>query len=719
LNRRDREVGVKQLATADVIVRADRDPAMIVRCVASILENSGPILDRLIVVDDRRSELEIAEQLTRSRINDPRVQVLPSSTELGLVASWNYGLAARKADAVLLATDCAVGRDWLGELAAVAHSDERTSGVSPLTDGCKAFSLIEIDRGVPFEMASPARVRQACAGLPRWTLAPTLCGSCVYLRGDVLDAVGLFESGLTSGVAAIDDWVMRAQDLGFTAKRANRVYVQRADLVALHAHSMNVADQTESVVDPRHKHLQQQVEEFHGTLDGQLALHAVRIETTGKLRIGYDIRHLGQELVGTRTYAVSLGKALAELPGIELTLLVRHPDQARGLKGRVVVQEQWRDDVAVIHKPSQVIDVSELGLLFKSSAHVVLTYQDLIGYRIRAVFPIDEGFERYRTTSALTLQAVQRVLAYSQSAAGEITAEFGIPPEEIAVVPLGVDAEWFGKQDECDLSVSRRLRLPRSYFFSLATDYPHKNLPNLLDAYALLRRRWPDQDPPGLVLAGYTSGARTDFYPGLESEALARGLSFLGPVSSGQLRVLYRHALALVFPSLYEGFGLPPLEAMACGTPVIAMPVSSVPEVGGDCVLYPEGLSTRDLAHAMESLAADAKLREELRAAGLRRVQEFRWEKTARATLEAYRAAALQPSERSLRMRRLLQDAIILWSGSDSSSLWLGESDSGAAQRRTQSIGIRRAWRALNVALSARLRRELKRFHIPARRKTA
>ena len=130
----------------------------------------------------------------------------------------------------------------------------------------------------------------------------------------------------------------------------------------------------------------------------------------------------------------------AKIPEIELTLLVREPAQADGLKGRVVTPDQWQDDVEVIHKPAQVIAPRELKLLFESSAHVVITYQDLIGYQIPSVFPTDLQHDHYRGTSSLSMQAVQRVIAYSESAGQEITAEFGIPAEEVCVVPLGVDA---------------------------------------------------------------------------------------------------------------------------------------------------------------------------------------------------------------------------------------------------------------------------------------
>jgi hypothetical protein len=212
-----------------------------------------------------------------------------------------------------------------------------------------------------------------------------------------------------------------------------------------------------------------------------------------------------------------------------------------------------------------------------------------------------------------------------------------------------------------------------------------------------------------LVLAGYRSGGRQGIYAELVSKPLSKGLVFLGPVSRDQLRVLYQRAIALVFPSLYEGFGLPPLEAMAAGTPVIAMPISAVPEVAGDCVLYPDGLAPDDLARSMELIATSESLHACLRSQGLLRAQNFQWAHSARATIDVYRSTIRRPSERSLQMRRLLRDAIFRWAANPvhfhgnslpESIVWIDE----------HSIGIKNAWKALNSAISARLKRELKRL---------
>jgi glycosyltransferase involved in cell wall biosynthesis len=705
------EVGMSQEPRADVILAADSDPTQLEGRLQAMLAHSGRALRKLIVINDEPARSEMSAMLERLAQTDPRVDILDRTSTSGRVGSFNCGLAERAGDAVVLSSDCIVGDGWLAALATVAHAEQRTACAFPLMTGTGAGS-VPVKCGAMNSSVSAAIVGTACTGLPSWTASPNVAGPCAYLRGDVVDAVGLFDDRCASLELALRDWVRRASFLGFGAARANHSYVHfsSSDDAVSHEHSPTALHCPD--VEPA-------LDRFNQTLDGQLAAHAVRVQSTGKIRVAFDIRHLPREQVGTRTYAVGLGQALGALDDIELTLLVREPAQAAGLKGRVVTADEWSDDVEVIHKPAQVVVPAELKLLFESSAHVVITYQDLIGYQIPSVFPTDFQHERYVGTSSLSLQAVQRVIAYSQSAGHEITAAFGIPAEEIGVVALGVEAGWFAQREPGDHAILQKLGLPTRFFFSIATDFPHKNLPNLLEAYATLRRRWRNGEPPGLVLAGHTSSARTDFYPTLESSALPDGVTTLGPVTREQLRVLYQRAMALVFPSLYEGFGLPPLEAMAAGTPVIAMPISAVPEVGGDAVLYADGLSVPALARAMESIATDEGLRTELRDRGQKRVDAFRWEQTARATAQIYRSAVHYPSERSLRMRRLLQSAIVRWSESRPADALLDCYDDYDLFMLTHPVGIRNALRALNTSLQARLRRELKRLHSSTGRRSA
>jgi glycosyltransferase involved in cell wall biosynthesis len=709
---------MSQARTADVLVVAhDCDPVTL-RCLESVLRSSGPTLNRLIIVASSPSAGALCRRLEQLTQADSTVLLVRSSAGLGDVEAYNRGLAERAADIVLLRSEVEVTSGWLEELADVVYSEQRTACVSPLANHEGCGSIPVHDAGHHLEARDVATLRAACAELPRWSAVPVLSCVCCYLRGDVIDAVGRLDISYPSPDLAVIDWVMRAQTLGFSAKRANHSHVrQMASNRPSQAKDQD--DQGLALLSSRHPYLQPQLDWFDATLDRSIVSHAVRVHQTGRLRVAYDLRPLPPEQVGTRTYSVSLAKALGRLTQIDLTLLVRDPVQAQGLEGRVVTQEQWKDDVEVIHRPMQVIDPRDLRLLYESSAHLVLTYQDLIGYRIPQVFPNDAEFYSYRATSCLCLQGIQRILAYSESAAREIVEEFGVPREEVVVVPLGVDAGLFSRRDPGDRAIIRKLRLPERFFFSVATDFPHKNLPNLLEAYALFRAHWTQGPAPSLVLAGHTSSARGGFYQRLDWESQKDGLRFLGPISADQLRVLYQHAEALVFPSLYEGFGLPPLEAMAAGTPVIAIPISSVPEVGGDCVLYCDELSVGALARAMERLATDEDLRVDLRARGSRRAEHFCWEKTARETYEVYRSAVLQPSARSLSMRRRLREAILSWS----EPLAVPQETNNLVSYRpvvvSEPLGVRIALKALNSAVQRRIRREMRRLYPITQRRSA
>jgi glycosyltransferase involved in cell wall biosynthesis len=700
----------------DVIIAADpaTPPLALLGCVQAVLTHSDYPLRQISVIAEATGATGRLEQMQDLPRLDARVRLVCNTSGLGLVACINRALADAKSDVVLLAGDRVVDQGWLRELAEVAHSEERTACASPLTetelDGPAARSGLAHAPSAGALEVSPRLAALACEGLPRWTVAPVLPACCVYVRGDILAAVGRLSPELIALQTALDDWVMRALELGFSAKRANHIYVQRTPLVALSAPPASIDHDGPAILSVRHPYFERQIKDFSRSLDGRIAAHALGVASSGRLPVALDIRHLTPEQVGTRTYALGLARALAALPELELTLLVRDPAQAEGLSGRVVTPETWCDDVAVIHKPAQVVDPSELALLFRSAAHVVITYQDLIGYRIPSVFPTDESFDCYRATSGPCLHAVQKTIAYSETSAREIASEFGIPRQEIAVVPVGVDAEWFALRRERDERTRSRLRLPAHYFFSVATDFPHKNLPNLLDAYTMLRERWKEGEPPALVLAGHTSGGRTPLYRSIGSSTEGDGILILGPVSPDDLRVLYQRALAVVYPSLYEGFGLPPLESMAAGTPVIAMPISAVPEVVDDAVLYPDGLAPSSLADAMANLATDSAVCALLRERGRARIRRFRWEDTARATYEVYRTSVWRPSQRALRMRRLWSDALIHWATDPAHALSTTSAGFIDHLLLDRSIGIRNAVKVLSVALRDRLRREIGRL---------
>jgi len=633
--------------SADVIVPVALGGPAILGRLREILECSGTALGRLLVVEDGCGDLTLAPGLAELAASDPRVQVLRCPPGLGWVEYANRGLSERRGDAILLAPGARPTFGWIEPLAAAAHSEERVALASPLSDS-DGFDALE---GLDSDEA-----RGAIAGLPESLYSPRAGIVCNYLRGDVLDAVGLLDATYSAPRVAMDDWLMRARSLGFFSKRSARSLVLvdgtldlpgGADLETLH---------------DRHRYMPGQVDRHAASLDATVAAHAIEHRATGRIKVALDLRHLPLEMNGTKMYAVSLGRALSLRPEIDLTLLAVHPLQADGITGRLVSPEEWADDVAIVHKPAQIFDRTHARLLFESKAHVVLTYQDLIAYRMAEVFPDEAAYNAYQQTSRLTIPAAQAILTYSENTAREVAAEFGADSAAIHPVFLGVDVDDFASPLELGRveSILGDFGLSAGYFLSLASDYPHKNLAGLLEAYAMFRGWWSDGEPPALALAGRASRIQAEF---AEREGgPIPGVHFLGAVSHEQLRALYQNARALVFPSLYEGFGLPPLEAMAARAPVVAMPFSSVPEVCDDAVLYAEGLSPADLARAMQRIATDAALVEGLRMKGIARARSLSWEKTARETVEVYRKILTSPVERTLLARRTLSEAIVLWS---------------------------------------------------------
>lgn len=220
------------------------------------------------------------------------------------------------------------------------------------------------------------------------------------------------------------------------------------------------------------------------------------------------------------------------------------------------------------------------------------------------------------------LREAQHIVCNSQATADEIVEFFGIPARKITPIPLAYDAEHF-----------RWLNHPQqNYFVVLGRPDPHKNMERILDAFAQIS---PKTDDTELWFVGPEDPRRT---PELREKALALGVAervkFMGYAAYADLPEILGGAIALVFPSLWEGFGLPVLEAMACGTPVITSNQSALPEVAGDAALLIDPENVEELAEAMGAIATDTTLRENLRQAGLERVQHFSWQKTAYQTAE-------------------------------------------------------------------------------------
>ena len=271
------------------------------------------------------------------------------------------------------------------------------------------------------------------------------------------------------------------------------------------------------------------------------------------------------------------------------------------------------------------------------TAPMVVTVYDLSFLR----FPARLSAARrlyLRAMTALTCARARRVLAISQSTANDLTAHLGVPASKIDVTPLGYDKALFRPLLGADISHFRRKQgLPKRFWLFIGTLEPRKNLPLLLQAYARLGQaeRLP------LILGGGSGWRAQDVFATIERLELGEWVKHAGFIPTADLPFWYNCAEAFLYPSVYEGFGLPVLEAMACGTPVITTDVSSLPEVAGEAAqcLPPSEI---DLwTGALRDLTKNGEWRELARTRGLKRAQQFSWARTAELTLNCYRKATL------------------------------------------------------------------------------
>ncbi|HVX31174.1 MAG TPA: glycosyltransferase family 1 protein [Nitrolancea sp.] len=364
----------------------------------------------------------------------------------------------------------------------------------------------------------------------------------------------------------------------------------------------------------------------------------------GSLRLGLLGYGLDRPLTGIGRYSVELAHQLSRCPDALSLELIKPfsasiaglPDgiPARRIAGRrlpaymLAAPSQLaavarRDRLDIIHDP---FGVSPFFLPRRIAPFKrVLTLHDVIPY----VFPETHArltnllFRRYIPRS---LRFVDRIITDSEASRRDIIRFLKFPAERVHAIPIGV-APWFEPAGaEAIARVRARYELPSDYILAVGSLNPRKNLETLFTAYHRLRQRG---FPHRLVVVGPSAWKSVGIFQRLRDLGLERDVRLTGFVADEDLPALYSAAAALVLPSLYEGFGLPPLEAMACGTPVVTSNTSSLPEVVGDAGLMVDPLDVDALAAAIDRLLTDSELSSGLIARGLSRAQLFTWERTA------------------------------------------------------------------------------------------
>lgn len=233
-----------------------------------------------------------------------------------------------------------------------------------------------------------------------------------------------------------------------------------------------------------------------------------------------------------------------------------------------------------------------------------------------------------------SIRRARRTIAISQHTRSDVHRLYGVPLDRIDVAYPGIDPRFRPTPRDDVEAFRRRQNLSDRFFLYLGTLEPRKNLSRLIEAIALSENKdWR------LVLVGGKGWLYADLFERVQALGLAEQVRFAGYAPAEDLPLWYNAATAFVYPSTYEGFGMPPLEAMACGAPVVASNAASLPEAVGDAGLLVDPADVAALAESMRRVWDDASLRAELSARGLRQAARFNWEKTAWATVQSYRAA--------------------------------------------------------------------------------
>lgn len=316
---------------------------------------------------------------------------------------------------------------------------------------------------------------------------------------------------------------------------------------------------------------------------------------------------------------------LEGIPRVELDRGIRSLYPMWNWMGRPNLPDEL-DDARVIHAPSPVAIPP-----VRKGQRLVVTVHDLAFRKYPQAYPPawryihGAGFRR-------ALRTADAMIAVSKNTATDLARQGRLDPERIHVVPLAGSLP-IGTEDP--RPILKRLRVPSPYVLFVGTLEPRKNLVRLVRAY----RRVASKVPHALVLAGPLGWRSAAIHRELAVHGAGR-IVVTGRVSETELDALHRGATAFVYPSLYEGFGLPVLDAMARGVPVITSNSSSLPELVGSAAIQVSPGSTAELATALERLLSDDEERSALATAARARAREYTWERTARATLEVYERAA-------------------------------------------------------------------------------
>ncbi len=364
--------------------------------------------------------------------------------------------------------------------------------------------------------------------------------------------------------------------------------------------------------------------------------------------IVFDGRTIQDHYPGIGRYAFNLARALAEFfPEHQFRLLFN----PRAYNSRFDLQELTaRANIVPVPTPAQIFSPQEqtLGrnLYIIGNARIwfspyyalpltvmipsVVTLADVTPLVLPEEMPNPSKRLLYRGLNQAAGWRARAVITFSDASRFDLERMLNLPTEKISVIPLAVDRNFHPASSQDIAQVRAALNLPQVYALYVGSNKPHKNLLRLIEAWAYINT------DAVLVIAGAWDKRFPQAKQFVAQWGMQERVLFRHNVLEPMLPALISGARAFVFPSVHEGFGLPPLEAMACGTPVVCGHASSLPEVVGDAALVFDPFNVQDIAETLTRVLDNAHLRFEMRAKGLLHAKQFTWERVARATFDVF-----------------------------------------------------------------------------------
>jgi glycosyltransferase involved in cell wall biosynthesis len=363
------------------------------------------------------------------------------------------------------------------------------------------------------------------------------------------------------------------------------------------------------------------------------------------MRIGIDARLVYYRQAGIGQYILRLAEALAEMDQENEFILLQSRKHKQAIINHLNFKraslwtpshhrfEQWTLPLEISLRGLDVLHSPDFIPPFRRNCKSVITVHDL-AFLFYPNLLTQESAHYYGQIDQ-AVRNTDHIIAVSKSTRRDIIHRLGAPEEKITVIYEAAHPIYRPLDDERLLrQVREKYHLPDDFILFVSTIEPRKNVPTLLLAYRQLLDGYKRSE--ALVLAGERGWLFEEVFALVKELGLESHTLFLGRVPVEDLLYLYNAARLLVHPAVYEGFGLPPLEAMACGTPVVVSNVSSLPEVVGDAALLVDPENVSEWTVAIWRLLTDENLRADMREKGLKRAAHFSWEKAARETLAVY-----------------------------------------------------------------------------------